>query len=314
MQLCNLGEFGLIDRIERAARRLGDARGVVIGIGDDAAVLRVPPREDVVVSTDALVEGVHFRWRTDPPRTLGRRALVAALSDLAAMGARPLGFLFALAAPPQLPVRTLDGLLAGLLQEAKAHGSPLVGGNVSRARHTSLTLTAVGAVVRGRALRRSGARPGDRICVTGVLGAAALARARAQRGLGCVRRVGSPRLAAGRALGRLPQVGACIDVSDGLEADLAHLLGPSGLAAALDPAAVPRPLRFAAVCARLGLDPDRLALAGGEDYELLFTIRGQIPTVPVLARRLAVPVAEIGRVVRGPAGGGARGGRGWRHF
>jgi thiamine-monophosphate kinase len=314
VQLCDLGEFGVIDRIGRAARRLGDARGVVIGIGDDAAVLRAPPREDVVVSTDALVEGVHFRWRTDPPRTLGRRALVAALSDLAAMGARPLGFLFALAAPPQLPVRTLDGLLAGLLHEAEHHASPLVGGNVSRARQTSLTLTAVGAVARGRALRRSGARPGDRICVTGVLGAAALARARAQRGLGRVRRVGSPRLAAGRALARLPQVRACIDVSDGLEADLAHLLGPSGLAAELDPAAVPRPRRFGAACARLGVDPDRLALAGGEDYELLFLIRGKIPTVSTLSRRLAVPVAEIGHVMRGPAGGGARGGRGWRHF
>ena len=102
-----------------------------------------------------------------------------------------------------------------------------MGGNVSRARQTSLTLTAVGAVARGRALRRSGARPGDRICVTGVLGAAALARARGQRGLGLVRRVGSPRLAAGRALARLPQVGSCIDVSDGLEADLGHLLEPS---------------------------------------------------------------------------------------
>ena len=139
-------------------------------------------------------------------------------------------------------------------------------------------------------------------------------RARAQRGLGRVRRVGSPRLAAGRALARLPQAGACIDLSDGLEADLAHLLGASGLAAELDPAAVPRPPRFEAACARLGVDPDRLVLAGGEDYELLFTVRGRIPTVRALSRRLAVPVAEIGRVVRGAAGAGARGGRGWRHF
>ena len=107
---------------------------------------------------------------------------------------------------------------------------------------------------------------------------------------------------------------ACIDVSDGLEADLAHLLGPAGLAAELDPAAVPRPPRFEAACARLGVDPERLALAGGEDYELLFTMRGQRPTASALSRRLAVPVAEIGRVVRGAAGAGARGGRGWRHF
>jgi thiamine-monophosphate kinase len=316
MQLRDLGEFGLIDRIERAARRLGAPRAVVIGIGDDAAVLRARPREDVVVSTDALFEGVHFRWRTESPRTVGRRALVAALSDLAAMGARPLGFLCAMAAPATLPVATLDGLLAGLLREARDHGSPLVGGNLSRAGETSLTLTAVGAVARGRALRRTGARPGDRICVTGSLGAAALARVRAERGLGRVRRVGSPRLAAGRALARLPQVGACIDVSDGLEADLGHLLAAPGLAAELDSARVPRPPGFAAACARLGLDPDRLARTGGEDYELLFTVRGRTPSAAALSRRLGTPVSEIGRVVRGPSGGAARAGagRGWQHF
>jgi len=312
VQLRDLGEFGLIDRIERAARRVGAPRSVRIGIGDDAAVLRARLREDVVVSTDAMVEGVHFRWRTESPRTVGRRALVAALSDLAAMGARPLGFLCALAAPPQLPLRTLDGLLAGLLREAQTQATPLVGGNLSGARETSITLTAVGAVARGRALRRSGARPGDRICVTGALGAAALERARAERGLGRVRRVASPRLAAGRALARLPQVGACIDVSDGLEADLAHLLERGDLRAELEPAAVPRPPRFAAACARLGLDPDRLALAGGEDYELLFTVRAAGPSAAALTRRLAVPVAEIGRVRRGRPRGGA--GRGWRHF
>jgi thiamine-monophosphate kinase len=316
VQLRDLGEFGLIDRIERAARRLGASRAVVIGIGDDAAVLRARPREDLVVSTDALFEGVHFRWQTESPRTVGRRALVAALSDLAAMGARPLGFLCALAAPATLPVATLDGLLAGLLREARDHGSPLVGGNLSRARETSLTLTAVGAVARGRALRRSGARAGDRICVTGSLGAAALARARAERGRGRVRRVGSPRLAAGRALARVPQVGACIDISDGLEADLGHVLGGSGLTAELDPAGVPRPPGFAAACGRLGLDPDRLALTGGEDYELLFTVRGPRPSTAALSRRLRTPVAEIGRVVRRPTRGAARAGpgRGWQHF
>jgi thiamine-monophosphate kinase len=225
VRLRDLGEFGLVARIERAAARsMRRSAGVVLGIGDDAAILRARAREDLVLTTDALVEGVHFRFATQSPRAIGRRALVANLSDLAAMGARPLGCLLALAAPPSLRVRTLDGILAGLLDEAARHGCPLVGGNVARARQTSLSITAAGALARGRVLTRKGARPGDRILVTGNFGGAALEVARALRGAGRVRRVPVPRLAAGRALARLPGVGACIDVSDGLEVDLARPL------------------------------------------------------------------------------------------
>jgi thiamine-monophosphate kinase len=315
VRLREIGEFGAIARIERAAARSrAGTRGVVVGIGDDAAVLRARAGEDLVATTDALVEGVHFRFATQAARAIGRRALVANLSDLAAMGARPLGCLLALAAPPSLPVRTLDALVAGILDEAAAHGCPLVGGNVSRARETALTLTALGAVARGRALRRCGARPGDRILVTGTLGGAALEVALAERGRGRVRRVAVPRLAAGRALARLPGVGACIDISDGLEADLAHLLDASGVAAELEPARVPRPRGFDAACRRAGLDPERLALAGGEDYELLFTLRPGAPAAARVARLLGVPVAEIGRVHRRRPGGRTRPARGFRHF
>jgi thiamine-monophosphate kinase len=314
MQLADLGEFGLIERIERAARRLSKPRAVVIGIGDDAAVLRLRPGEDAVLSTDAMVEGVHFRWATESARNVGRRALVANLSDLAAMGARPLGFTLALAAPARLPVRNVDGVLAGLLHEASAHGCALVGGNLSAARETSITLAVLGAVARGRALTRRGARLGDRICVTGRLGRAALEVARAERGRGRIRRVPTPRLRAGRALARIPSVSACIDVSDGLEADLQHLLEERGLGAEVDPDAVPRPPRFTAACVRLGLDPEPLVLAGGEDYELLFTVRGSSPRTAALARRLGIEVAEIGRVVPAGTGRGAVSGAGWRHF
>jgi len=317
VRLRDLGEFGLIARIERAAARSGQGGpGVVLGIGDDAAILRARRGEDVVVTTDALVEGVHFRFATQSPRAIGRRALAANLSDLAAMGARPLGCLLALAAPPDLPVRTLDGVLAGILREARAHGCPLVGGNVSRASEVSLAITAVGAVARGRALRRTGARAGDGIFVTGTLGGAALEVARAERGVGRVRRVPTPRVAAGRALSRVRGVGACIDVSDGLEADLAHLLEPAGLAAVLDPGRIPHPPGFEAACRRLGLDPDALARGGGEDYELLFTARPRAPSAPALARRLGVPVTEIGHVVRPARRRGAREApaRGFRHF
>ncbi len=343
MKLRDLGEFGLIERIERAASRSRAARrpgavsrasaarkprGLVVGIGDDAAVLRPPAGEDWVVTTDAFVEGVHFRWQTQSARCVGRRALVANLSDLAAMGARPLGFTLALAAPPELELRSFDGLLAGLLEEAETHGCPLVGGNLSRARETSLAIAAQGSVLRGRALLRDRARPGDRIFVTGTLGASALETARAAAGRGKVRGVPTPRLRAGRALTALAGVGACIDISDGLLVDLDHVLDRSGCAAELELARVPRPPRFDAACRRLGVDPIRLATRGGEDYELLFTFRGRPAararanapgprgearsTAAVLSRRLGVAVTEIGSVV-------ARGARrprsaGWRHF
>lgn len=312
MRLGDLGEFGLIERIERAARRLPRSRAVVIGIGDDAALLRPGSGEDVAVSTDSLVEGVHFRFTTQSPKTVGRRALSVSLSDLAAMGARPLGFTVALVAPPDLAVRTLDALVAGLLHGARAFACPLVGGNLSAGSELSLAVTALGAVKRGRALRRRGARAGDRILVTGSVGGAGLELARAERGLGRIRSVPIPRLAAGRALARLRGVGACIDVSDGLEADLGHLLAGGRLSAEIDPARLPRPRGFAAGCARLGLDADRMALGGGEDYELLFTLRPDGPGLTTLVRRLGVDVSEIGRVVAGGPGG--RPGAGWRHF
>jgi thiamine-monophosphate kinase len=316
VRLRDVGEFGLIERIARAAARRGKPRGVVLGIGDDAAVLRPRPGEDVVVTTDALVEDVHFRWRQASPRTLGRRALVASLSDLAAMGARPLGCLLSLVAPPGLALRSFDGLVSGLLAEAARHACPLVGGNLARGRETSLAVTALGAVARGRALTRRGARAGDRVLVTGTLGASALELARAQRGLARVRHVATPRLAAGRRLARVRGLGGCIDVSDGLEADLDHLLEGTQLRARLDPARLPLPPGFARACTRLGLDPLRIAREGGEDYELLFTLRPSGPSAARLARRLGVAVSEIGRLERAPRGaaGVRRSPGGFRHF
>lgn len=318
MRLRDVGEFGLIERIERALQRAGSASGhsVVLGIGDDAAVLRLRAGEDVVVSTDALVEGVHFRWEHESAPSIGRRAMAAALSDLAAMGARPLGVVIAMAAPPSLELARIDGLVRGLAMAAHRWEAPLVGGNVARSPGCSLALTALGAVRRGRALRRDRARPGDRIFVTGTLGGAALSVARAARS---GRRTGSPpepRLAAGRALARLPGIGACIDVSDGLLADLGHVLRASRVGAALDSARVPRPRGFAADCEALGLDPLSLALTGGEDYELLFTARATGPSAAALRRRLGVRVTEIGRIEarRGLRGAPVPGAAGWTHF
>jgi thiamine-monophosphate kinase len=315
VRLTDVGEFGLIARIARIAGRVPGGPDVLLGIGDDAALLRLRPGEDLALTSDAFVEDVHFRFATDPPRALGRRALVANLSDLAAMGARPLGFTLALAAPPSLELRIALAVARGLVEEGRRVGCPLLGGNVSRARETSLTVAACGAVRRGRALRRDAARPGDRLLVTGALGASALARARSERLGTPLRRVPEARLRAGRTLARLRWMGACIDVSDGLLADLLHVLEASGVGAELDAAAVPRPRGLEAACRRLRLDPARLVLGGGEDYELLFTVRPAAPPAGALARRLGVAVTEIGRIVRrGLRLRGAPARDGWRHF
>ncbi len=151
--LADLGEFGLIDRIQRLARS-GPRAQVVLGIGDDAAMLRPRPGEDLVVSSDSLVEDVHFRWSTQAATSVGQRALLVNLSDLAAMGARPLGFTLALAAPAELELSRLDGVIRGLQKAALRHACPLVGGNLTRASETSLAITVLGAVKSGRALRR----------------------------------------------------------------------------------------------------------------------------------------------------------------
>jgi thiamine-monophosphate kinase len=321
VKLRDLGEFGLIARIEALARPVRGER-VVLGIGDDAALLRVRAGEAVALTTDALVAGVHFRLERESPARIGHRALVANLSDLAAMGARPTGFTLALAAPPELEARVALGVARGAIAEGARWGCPLVGGNVTRASELSVTIAAVGAVAADRALRRGAARPGDRLCVTGRLGASALDRLRAERRRERLRHLPEPRLGAGRALARLRGAGACIDVSDGLLADLRHLLQASRVGATLDVAAVPPARGLVRACGRLGLDPEALVLAGGEDFELLFTIRPGAPGPSALGRALGVPVAEIGRItaapgrlrLRGRRGRGPGPEEGWRHF
>jgi len=310
MRLRELGEFGLIERIRRLAAEV-QGRDVLLGIGDDAAVLRPRRGEDLVVTSDAMVEGTHFRWGGESPRMLGRRALAANLSDLAAMGSRPMGFTFALAAPPSLEVRRVTGIVRGMLDLAVSFACPLVGGNVTRARETSIHITALGGVHPGRVLLRSGARPGDRILVTGRLGISALERAR-----GRVRTIPTPRVAEGRALARIASVTACIDISDGLLADLGHLLEASGVGGEIDARRVPTPRGFGAACRRLNRDPLRLALGGGEDYELLFTACGNTPSSAALERRLETAVTAIGRITeRGlHIRGSSEEPSGWTHF
>ncbi len=305
--LRRLGEFGLIERLRRGA---GEPRGWQRGIGDDAAVLRPRAGCDLVTTVDALVEDVHFRWSTTDARSLGHKALAVNLSDIAAMGARPRGFLLSLCLPADAKAEQLRGLARGLFAEARAASCPLVGGDTTAGPVWTLSITALGEVRRGGALLRSGARPGDRILVTGELGGAALGlellesgRGRSRDARAHVRRQLRPvaRLRAGARLGASGFVSAAIDVSDGLVQDLGHVLRASGVGAVVDVERLPLPRGLRALCARRGLDPLELALAGGEDYELLFCVSPRAPAPDVLARRLECRVTEIGVIAPGRA-------------
>jgi len=289
------GEFELIDLVTRLLPVRGE--GVAVGPGDDAAVLRPPAGEELVATVDAVVEGVHFDRRF-APEEIGWKALAVNLSDLAAMGARPLWALVALAFPPGTPAARVRGVARGLGACARAHRIAVAGGNVTRAAELSVTVTAVGAVPAGRALLRSGARAGDLVVATGTFGDAALGRRpRAPRALVERQRRPTPRLAAGRALA--PFARAAVDVSDGLVQDLDHLCAASGVGARIGAAEVPLSPAYRALAgrARLGLAP---ALSGGEDYELLLAIApALLPSARAAARRARTPITVLGRFVRG---------------
>ena len=266
-----MGEFDLIARHFTRAPRRRDR--IALGVGDDCALLAPAPGQQLAVSTDMLLEGRHF-LSTVPPARLGHKALAVNLSDLAACGAEPLAFTLALALP-----RADEGFLApfarGLLELADAHGIDLVGGDTT-AGPLAICITVFGQVPAGRALLRSGARAGDELWVSGTLGDARLAleafRGRVALegdGFEVARRAmerPEPRVALGLALRGLAT--SAIDLSDGLAGDLGHVLAASGVGGRVDVDALPRSALLAAQPRELQLE---CLLAGGDDYELLFT-------------------------------------------
>lgn len=273
-----MGEFELIERYFRANAQRGVAhRGdVVLGIGDDAAVLDMPEGQQLVAALDTLVEGRHFPGGC-APRSIGHRALAVNLSDLAAMGADPAWCLLALTLPAA-EESFLDAFATGLCELAQRHGVALIGGDTTGGP-LSVSLQALGFVPRGQALRRDGASPGDLLYVSGTPGDAAA-------GLAMLQRAGSdsasahhehllqrflypePRIELGRALRGLAS--ACIDVSDGLAADAHKLAIASGCGALIDAAQLPLSDALTGI---MGADTAvTLALTGGDDYELCFTV------------------------------------------
>ncbi len=297
-RLRDRGERDLVEAIRRLVPR---GPGVVLGVGDDAAVL-APIGAPLLVTTDAMVEGVHFRSRWLSPRELGRRAFEVSASDVAAMGGRVVAAVLALAAPPMLPVASLRAIVAGVRDGARRAGGALVGGNLASAGELSLTVTVVGAVHDGP-VTRAGARPGDRLFVTGSLGGAAFglrsllaARSIAAAAVGRWKRPRA-RLSAGAALARRGVAAAMIDLSDGLLIDTDRLCAASGVGARIDAGRLPlaRALRHLAPA-----EARRVAVGGGEDYELLFAVRpDRLAALRAVRNALGCAVTEIGEVVRG---------------
>jgi thiamine-monophosphate kinase len=309
-----VSEDQLIERVRRLflstrARGLPGGRlkndGLRTGIGDDAAVLRPGAGTEWVVTTDAFLENVHFLRKVHPPKAVGYKALARATSDLAAMGARSRYFFLTLGLPEACTGAWLDDFLDGMARAARRFGLTLAGGDTTKYRVVVTSLTILGEIDRGQAILRSGARPGDLLCVTGRLGEAELGLRLIQRKLHRQRRwtkllkkhfYPEPRLAVGEWLAAHRYATSMIDTSDGFSTDLGHVCEASGFGAIVWAPKIPK-VKIPAELQRLGLEPLDLALNGGEDYELLFTVpKKQAARLP---RNLGgIPITVIGEITR----------------
>jgi thiamine-monophosphate kinase len=284
---------------DRAARRLEDGFHSGTGIGDDCAVVPVPRGHEALVTTDFTLENVHFKRAWHPPESVGHRCLTRGLSDIAAMGGEPLAVFLSLALPRNLPQSWVEGFLRGLLQLAGEFKVSLAGGDTAQSPGGIMAdIVVLGSVPKGKAVLRSGARPGDRIYVTGELGASAtaidlLTRRKKIRPSDFGRHFyPTARIRVGRFLREKGLASAMIDISDGLSTDLGHICDESTVGAEIQTAAIPL-----AVGGKSAQPVDlRFALHGGEDYELLFTA----PEKKKVPRRIAgVTVRQIGVITRG---------------
>ncbi|MDT4896364.1 MAG: thiamine-monophosphate kinase [Acidobacteriota bacterium] len=312
-------EFEFVEHIRQRAfdhsSLITHHSSLVLGIGDDAAIIRQQPGRETVVTTDLLVEDIDFRLETTTPWLLGYKALAVSLSDIAAMGARPRYALLSIGLPQEIwDSDFVDKLYDGFFALADSYSVTLIGGDVSRTpERIVIDAIVMGEALSGRAIRRSGARPHDHIFVTGALGGAAaglrlleggarLSRKRPRRShqraieqLILRQLRPEPRVAWGAILGeeRLPT--AMIDISDGLSSDLAHLCRASRVGARIDASRLPIDPLVVNLCGRRALDPLLLALHGGEDFELLFTVRPR--DLRWLPREIGgVPITYIGDV------------------
>jgi thiamine-monophosphate kinase len=284
--VADLGEFGLIARIAGMVNRTPPVEGLRLGMGDDAAALEFPAGTIALATTDIMVEGVHFQRDAQSPRVLGRRIMAVNLSDIAAMGGLPQFALLSLGLPQELPVDFVDELYEGILIESRLFGFGIAGGNIAASPdRLILDVTMLGAVEPYRMLKRSGAHVGDSIMVTGQMGSSAAGLAAilhkpsvdvpawAREYAKTAHTMPRPRVREGRLIAESGCATAMIDTSDGLAGDLGHVCEASGMGAVIYENRLPIADATRALAESLGTAPASLALYGGEDYELLFTVR-----------------------------------------
>ena len=301
------GEHELLERLRRLVRQ--PPPWVQLGIGDDAAILEPDRGSLTAVSTDALIEDVHFRRTWSSPRSIGHKALAVALSDLAAMGAAPRASLLSLALPAGFAATEYDELLDGFSAQASSSGAALVGGNIARSPGPLVVdVTVIGAVRRRRWLGRAGGQPGDELWVTGELGGAAAGLAMLETAADvakleaaerdCLARYERPdaRLRMGLAIARNRAAAACIDLSDGLADGARQLAQAAGTGVIVDAATVPVAAGVKNWTSRASVDPVGLAVSGGEDYELVFAVRPRRRGAFLAAARKGgkLPVTKVG--------------------
>jgi len=309
-----IGERGLIERIR--SRLPPPPPTLIVGIGDDAAVAAVDRGSLEVLTTDALIEGVHFDRRFSTPADIGYKALAVNISDVAAMGAVPRLALLSLILPPAIPLADIDGVIEGLLELGALTRVALAGGNITRSPGPLIIdVTVTGSVKPRRILTRRGGRAGDELYVTGSIGAAAagLSWLKAHAATGqqmpddpaladCVRRHRrpEPRSRLGALLGRTRTASACMDLSDGLADGVRQIAESSGTGALVDGLRLPIHPGAASWFRALGQDPVEASLSGGDDYELLFALssraRGRLRLIERQAR--GIPLTRIGELTR----------------
>lgn len=341
-----LGEFGLLKRLRARAPVL--PLDVLAGMGDDASIVRSSPGLALVATVDVLVEKKDFRWEWSPPEAIGQKGLAVGLSDVGAMGAIPKYALIALGLPPKTPVKRVDGLYRGIWRGAEEAGVAVVGGDLSEAPCLILTVIVIGEGESERLVLRSGAKVGETIWVTGHLGRASAGLAalkagyRIEHSVAKKRRGKTPpkarnplrqtihaqlypvaRYREGRALADAGLATAMIDLSDGLGSDLSRLAEESGIGARIWEDRIPVDHSTKQIAQLLGLDLLKLALAGGEDFELLFTSGADLVTVQKMFvdKGFASPhaIGEVlpakeGLLLVGPRGRQKRLQRGFEHF
>lgn len=306
------GERALIDRLRAIAGH--PPAWVRLGIGDDAAIIEPVRGELTVLTTDSLVEDVHFRRAWMTPHEIGAKAIAVNLSDLAAMGATPRATLVSLALPPALPLEEFDGLCHGIRELTHASGAAWVGGNITRSPGPLMVdVTVVGSVHRRKHLRRSGARAGDELYVTGPLGLAAAGLTLLERGLDetgvdqngeCIARYKRPtaRVRIGCGVARTRSATAAMDLSDGLADAARQIAEASGTGVEIDLPAVPSHPAVLALADRLGRPVWQWSLVGGEDYELLFAVAGrrQRAFAAAVSQAGGAPPVRVGRLTKRP--------------